>query len=314
MLLTSVFALTSQDVITAVKRTFRQTLSQSELQQLVCQSQPSNQPPQSQPSGTGTNCVNTWSQCGGIGYSGATCCNSGTCKVLNPWYSQCIPGTPTPTPTPSPVTPPQSQPSGTGTGTNCVNTWSQCGGIGYSGATCCNSGTCKVLNPWYSQCIPGTPIPTPVTPSNQPPQSNPPSVSGQIPITSGNTATLTYFDDNQVQCYSQIPSGNGCAVNPLLLGFTESQWNNQYAYASPNQIPWCGKSLTLTVNGKSFTCTIIDTCNPVAGQQFQSGNQIIGGQCDYPNVIDLYGDTGRNFLESTVGDDFYQGNVQWTIV
>ncbi|KAF3293813.1 hypothetical protein TWF132_004401 [Orbilia oligospora] len=35
--------------------------------------------------------------------------------------------------------------------------WSQCGGIGWSGATTCISGyTCTVLNPYYSQCLPGS--------------------------------------------------------------------------------------------------------------------------------------------------------------
>ncbi|KAF3927783.1 hypothetical protein ABW20_dc0100663 [Dactylellina cionopaga] len=34
----------------------------------------------------------TWGQCGGIGFTGCTGCASGsTCKVLNPYYSQCIP-------------------------------------------------------------------------------------------------------------------------------------------------------------------------------------------------------------------------------
>ncbi|KAJ7880181.1 major cellobiohydrolase [Mycena leptocephala] len=51
------------------------------------------------------------------------------------------PGGPTTTPTP----PPSS---------SCATHFSQCGGIGWSGATCCASGTtCNVLNPYYSQCL-----------------------------------------------------------------------------------------------------------------------------------------------------------------
>lgn len=35
--------------------------------------------------------------------------------------------------------------------------WAQCGGIGWSGGTTCASGTyCSVLNPYYSQCLPGS--------------------------------------------------------------------------------------------------------------------------------------------------------------
>ncbi|KAK7966233.1 uncharacterized protein PG986_000510 [Apiospora aurea] len=58
------------------------------------------------------------------------------------------PGTPTTTTraNPSPTTNPG--------GGNCVAKYGQCGGQGWSGATCCQSGsTCKVSNEWYSQCV-----------------------------------------------------------------------------------------------------------------------------------------------------------------
>jgi len=35
----------------------------------------------------------------------------------------------------------------------CQAIYGQCGGIGYSGPTCCSSGTCTVSNAYYSQCI-----------------------------------------------------------------------------------------------------------------------------------------------------------------
>jgi len=36
----------------------------------------------------------------------------------------------------------------------CAKKWAQCGGIGFNGPTCCESGsTCKELNQYYSQCI-----------------------------------------------------------------------------------------------------------------------------------------------------------------
>ncbi|KAG8998472.1 hypothetical protein FRB95_011329 [Tulasnella sp. JGI-2019a] len=46
---------------------------------------------------------------------------------------------------PSTTTPP---PSG-----SCSALYGQCGGIGWSGATCCSSGTCKVSNAYFSQCL-----------------------------------------------------------------------------------------------------------------------------------------------------------------
>ncbi|KAK8044309.1 hypothetical protein PG993_004333 [Apiospora rasikravindrae] len=41
-----------------------------------------------------------------------------------------------------------SPPSG-----NCAALYAQCGGNGYSGPTCCSSGTCKKSNDYYSQCL-----------------------------------------------------------------------------------------------------------------------------------------------------------------
>jgi hypothetical protein len=87
------------------------------------------------------------------------------------------------------------------------------------------------------------------------------ATSGTIPITSGTSAVLTYFTDTVFQCITGQPTGNAMAVNPLLLGFTASEWTNLYANADPSVIPWCGKTMTITVNGKSFTGTIIDTCD-----------------------------------------------------
>ncbi|KAF5341009.1 hypothetical protein D9611_006135 [Ephemerocybe angulata] len=48
-----------------------------------------------------------------------------------------------------------SQPTTTtAPGTNCAAKWGQCGGQGFTGATCCESGsTCTVGNQWYSQCL-----------------------------------------------------------------------------------------------------------------------------------------------------------------
>lgn len=40
---------------------------------------------------------------------------------------------------------------------SCAQQWAQCGGNGWSGATCCTSGnTCSKQNDYYSQCIPGS--------------------------------------------------------------------------------------------------------------------------------------------------------------
>jgi archaellum component FlaF (FlaF/FlaG flagellin family) len=150
------------------------------------------------------------------------------------------------------------------------------------------------------------------------PTSIPREIVNEIPVTSGDSAVLTYFTDTTTQCYGEnIPEGNALAINPLLLGFTAEQWTASYANADPSTIPWCGKTLTLTVNGATFTGIVIDTCDPV-GSQFPDPNtgEIIGGRCDYEQLIDLYGEPGRQFLMSNVGDDFFDGrdgSVTWSL-
>jgi len=57
------------------------------------------------PTGPPANCGGVWTQCGGNGWGGATCCELGsTCQELNPYYFQCIPGASDPTPAPAPTT------------------------------------------------------------------------------------------------------------------------------------------------------------------------------------------------------------------
>ena len=46
-----------------------------------------------------------------------------------------------------------STPPSNGGGSGSVGMWGQCGGTGYTGPTTCSKGSCKVLNPWYSQCL-----------------------------------------------------------------------------------------------------------------------------------------------------------------
>jgi len=66
--------------------------------------------------------VQEYGQCGGINYSGSTTCVSPfVCTVINPYYSQCLPGTgnptTTPTPTTTPISPPPTSPPGGGSAT-----------------------------------------------------------------------------------------------------------------------------------------------------------------------------------------------------
>ncbi|RXW21574.1 hypothetical protein EST38_g4267 [Candolleomyces aberdarensis] len=63
--------------------------------------------------------------------------------VSNPPTTTSTPTVPTTT-TSAPVPPPTG---------NCASSYGQCGGQGWNGATCCQSGACQVVNQWYSQCL-----------------------------------------------------------------------------------------------------------------------------------------------------------------
>ncbi|KFA61236.1 hypothetical protein S40285_08871 [Stachybotrys chlorohalonatus IBT 40285] len=82
----------------------------------------------------------------GGGHVGDANDNQGNWMARETWtfFTQTINGgTP-----PDEENPPENPP------TNCAARWGQCGGQGWTGATCCVSGsTCTVSNQWYSQCI-----------------------------------------------------------------------------------------------------------------------------------------------------------------
>ncbi|RDX57114.1 endo-1,4-beta-xylanase C precursor [Lentinus brumalis] len=64
--------------------------------------------------------------------------------------------------------------------------WGQCGGIGWSGATTCVSGTvCTVMNAYYSQCIPGSASSAPATTRPVSTPSGPTSTSAPAPAGTG---------------------------------------------------------------------------------------------------------------------------------
>jgi len=70
---------------------------------------------------------------------------SGNIQVSKGTSSGSAPTTAAPAPT--------STPSSGGGGTGCSALYGQCGGISWTGATCCSSGTCKESSAYYSQCL-----------------------------------------------------------------------------------------------------------------------------------------------------------------
>ncbi|PPQ98991.1 hypothetical protein CVT26_014418 [Gymnopilus dilepis] len=154
--------------------------------------------------------------------------------------------------------------------------YGQCGGTGWSGATTCVSGaTCTVINPYYSQCLPGaasssapTSSPRPTSSSSAPTSTGtPPSTSGgYVQQPSGSASFTMYTGCNQPAC-GIAASGYTAAINQLAFG------------SAPGLGPGdaCGRCFALTASAdpyspgftgpfKSIIVKVTDMC-PVAGNQ-----------------------------------------------
>lgn len=103
--------------------------------------------------------------------------------------------------------------------------WGQCGGQGWTGATTCASGsTCVVLNPYYSQCQPGTASSTKSTVASTtrttaaPP---PPSSTSAQSSTTSCTTTLTISTASQT---TSAGSGSASGTGPGSTLQTNYLW------------------------------------------------------------------------------------------
>ncbi|VDB82870.1 unnamed protein product [Peniophora sp. CBMAI 1063] len=96
--------------------------------------------------------------------------------------------------------------------------WGQCGGIGWSGATTCVSGsTCVQENAYYSQCQPGA-APAPTTSAAPAPTSTSvPSGSGIGSIPASTLTQITNFGTNPNNVGMFVYRPKTVAANPALI-------------------------------------------------------------------------------------------------
>ncbi|KAI0688731.1 hypothetical protein C8T65DRAFT_818099 [Cerioporus squamosus] len=91
--------------------------------------------------------------------------------------------------------------------------WGQCGGIGWSGATTCVSGSvCTVLNSYYSQCVPGSAAPTT---TSAPATTSAPTTSPSAPSSTPATSTA-------------VPGS--CATPSTVSGYTNAKLPNPFLF------------------------------------------------------------------------------------
>ncbi|KAH7340687.1 acetyl xylan esterase [Rhizoctonia solani] len=89
-----------------------------------------------------------------------------------------------------------------------VAVWGQCGGIGHTGSTVCDAGTtCVKLNDYYSQCQPGSAVPTTTAPS-QTSTGSTTQPTGGASIPRGVLTKITNFGSNptNVENFVYVPT------------------------------------------------------------------------------------------------------------
>ena len=106
----------------------------------------------------------------------------------------------------------------------------QCGGTGWSGSTCCASGSyCALSNPYYSQCLPGAgSSSSSAPPSSKSASTLPPATSTTKPAGSTTTKPAGSTTTHATSTVTKPPVGSGTATwagNPFS---GVSLWANSY--------------------------------------------------------------------------------------
>ncbi|KAI8607277.1 hypothetical protein BC830DRAFT_169642, partial [Chytriomyces sp. MP71] len=97
-----------------------------------------------------------WMKSGAVSPSSAVVLNSpnALCGYMVPASFATTTSTQKTVPPSPPPTTTNASPVASSTGSsNCSSKWGQCGGIGWTGPTCCLASSCTLNSPYYSQCL-----------------------------------------------------------------------------------------------------------------------------------------------------------------
>ncbi|KAG2172548.1 hypothetical protein INT44_002563 [Umbelopsis vinacea] len=127
----------------------------------------------------------------------------------------------------------------------CASAWGQCGGIGWTGPTCCASGSTCVPqsgNPYYSQCMPGTGGSSATTTTTKATTTS----SGPTTTKSSTTTTTTTTTTTKT---TTTTTASGPSITPLPGGHSGSGSTTRYWDCCKPSCAWTGKgSVTAPVN------------------------------------------------------------------
>lgn len=107
--------------------------------------------------------------------------------------------------------------------------YQQCGGINWTGATTCVSGyTCRVLNDWYYQCVPGSnPPPASITPTSTAP------ITTRTTLSTATQASSTGAQPPPTTTRTTIATGGNPNLPPMPSTLLPSHYYIR-AVATPN--------------------------------------------------------------------------------
>ncbi|EJD54133.1 hypothetical protein AURDEDRAFT_53043 [Auricularia subglabra TFB-10046 SS5] len=174
--------------------------------------------------------------------------------------------------------------------------WGQCGGIGWTGATTCVSGSaCVKQNDYYSQCLPGAAAPPP--PASTATTPAPTSTAAPPPPTSTGASTAT----------APPPAGSNCPATPATVNFQDSKLPDTFGFIAGGRaltksdfacrqaeistlfqryelgtIPPKPQSVTGSISGNSLTVTVTDNGKTIS---FTASMNIPSGAGPFPAII-----------------------------
>lgn len=130
---------------------------------------------------------------------------------------------------------------------NCGSTWTQCGGIGWSGATCCSSGNvCTEINAYYFQCLPGSQVTTTKASSTSPTSTSKASTTSKVTTSAGQPITTTAPSVPTTTIAGGASSTASFTGNPFVgvQGWANSYYSSEiYNHAIPSMTgTWAAKA------------------------------------------------------------------------
>ncbi|KAI0355647.1 mannanase [Trametes cingulata] len=162
--------------------------------------------------------------------------------------------------------------------------WGQCGGIGWTGDTTCVAGSmCTVLNPYYSQCLPGASVPSstsvPTTVAPPPPSSTPSAPTSTAAPPPSSTGFVKVSGQKFVLNGQTFPLVGANSYWVGLMGYSTAQMNQAFADIA--------KTGATTVRTWGFND--VTTPNGIYYQLWQNGKATVNtgatGLQNFDNVI-----------------------------